>query len=107
MKERIEQIENSVAILAGKLGQVVQMVDRLSTEEREPHKMVDDLWKCRSCGARLGVYNVKRNELRVRYKDFSVYIVSGEGGRVSVPCRRCAEINIAEDKLFDMKSQGL
>ena len=92
--ERIEKIEVSLAYLSS---QVTALIES-GPPQNSPQQMNDDIWSCRSCGARLGVFSIERNELRIRYKDFSVYVVTGKGGKVSVPCRRCGEINVAEDE---------
>ena len=59
--------------------------------------MRDNVWCCANCGARLGVYNSEKDELRIRYKDFCVYITPGTGGTTMVPCRRCGEQNLLQD----------
>ena len=38
-----------------------------------------------------------KDELRLRYKELAIYMVPGVGGSISVPCRRCAELNTLED----------
>ena len=65
------------------------------TDDRAP--MRDKVWACANCAARLGLYDESKDQLRVRYKDFVVYITPGKGGMVKVPCRRCGEENILED----------
>ena len=65
------------------------------SEERTP--MRDTVWACSNCAARLGLYNKEADEMRVRYKDFVVYIRPGVSGMVKVPCRRCGEENILQD----------
>lgn len=66
-----------------------------TTDERTP--MRDEVWMCENCSARLGLYNRERDEMRVRYKDFLVYIKPGVGGVLRVPCRRCGEENVLSD----------
>lgn len=66
-----------------------------STDERTP--MRDRVWACANCAARLGLYDEGRDQLRVRYKDFVVYVTPGVGGSVKVPCRRCGEENVLRD----------
>ena len=64
-------------------------------DDRKP--MRDRVWACANCSARLGLYDETKDQLRVRYKDFVVYITPGKGGTVKVPCRRCGEENRLED----------
>ena len=71
--------------------------DSQTVETNSSRQMRDTVWCCTNCGARLGVYNVEKDELRVRYKDFCVYITPGAGGKTMVPCRRCGEQNILQD----------
>jgi len=59
--------------------------------------MRDEVWACSNCAARLGLYNKEREEMRVRYKDFLVYVRPGVGGTIRVPCRRCGEENVLHD----------
>jgi hypothetical protein len=66
-------------------------------DQKVQSQMRDDVWCCEACGARLGIYNKQKDELRVRYKDFCVYIMPGVGGRTMVPCRRCGEQNVLQD----------
>lgn len=65
--------------------------------EDEATTMRDTVWSCISCAARLGIYDEKGDELRVRYKDFICYVRPGAGGTVEVPCRRCGQRNRLED----------
>lgn len=65
--------------------------------DEEATTMRDTVWSCTSCAARLGIYDDKGDELRVRYKDFICYVRPGAGGTVEVPCRRCGQRNRLED----------
>lgn len=61
------------------------------------HGVRDRVWACLGCQARLGIYNEDKCELRVRYKDFLIYVVPGSGGKTSIPCRRCGHMNQIQD----------
>ena len=71
-----------------------------ASDERAP--MRDEIWACANCSARLGLYNRERDEMRVRYKDFLVYVRPGVGGVLRVPCRRCGEDNVLNDTRADV-----
>lgn len=47
-------------------------------------------WLCPKCGARLGIYDPKTDELACRYKDFVIRTQIGVGGWVETNCRGCA-----------------
>ena len=68
-------------------------------EEGEPLPVasVDQTWACMRCGQRLGFYNEDTDTLRVRHKDFVMWVEVGLGGKVSTACRGCGELNTVED----------
>ena len=90
---RISNLEQATISLADRLANVG------TNDSPEPAIKVqrDDVWLCENCGSRLGVYNTSKEELRVKYKDFAIYIHPGKGGQVKHPCRKCGEINILSD----------
>ena len=51
-------------------------------------------WKCSSCGKRLGVLDKEHKILRLKSKDWYVYV---QGGTVVVICRGCAQWNKIQD----------
>lgn len=58
-------------------------------------RMRDKPWLCVNCGARLGILDAASGELRIKYKDFAVYVKRGD---VRVPCRRCGRDNVLQDE---------
>ncbi len=73
IEERLDVLEKSIVELDNTLGALIQAIPALekSDDAAKPRRSsIDQLWECSGCGARLGIYNKKSNELRVRYKDF-------------------------------------
>jgi len=99
LEERIDLLEKSVSELDSTLGALIQAIPSLEKAEDAPNKRsaIDKFWECAGCGARLGIYNQQTTELRVRYKDFLIYIIPGAGGSTRIPCRRCGHMNVVED----------
>ena len=101
--QRIQRLEASVADMEVHIRSLQTHVittkegNGSGEEQQQNRQMRDNVWCCGNCGARLGVYNVEKDELRVRYKDFCVYITPGKGGKTMVPCRRCGEQNTLQD----------
>lgn len=57
---------------------------------------LDETWQCIKCGRRLGYYNATEDTLRVRHKGLVMYFQPGAGGKVSIICTDCAELNTVE-----------
>jgi hypothetical protein len=105
VSDRLQKMEMVIHEIDSQLQHVQAMVivaKNSSTENNQPqdkkNPMRDDVWACQNCGARLGIYNNERDELRVRYKDFVAYVTPGVGGKTMVPCRRCGEQNTLKDE---------
>jgi len=103
--DRLQKMEMVIHEIDSQLQHVQAMVivAKNSSSENEQqqdtkHPMRDEVWACQNCGARLGIYNNERDELRVRYKDFVAYVTPGVGGKTMVPCRRCGEQNTLKDE---------
>ena len=101
---RIQAVEANVQEMADALSAVHQTCQLLllqqnseNEENLQPVRSKDVVWACTSCGAKLGMYSKEKDELRLRYKELAIYMVPGVGGSISVPCRRCAELNTLED----------
>ena len=98
---RIIVLEEAVAELDKTLGVLIQAIPAIEgggDKDGKPQRSATDaVWECVGCGARLGIYNSETSELRVRYKDFLIYVVPGAGGKTSIPCRRCGHMNVIED----------
>ena len=66
-------------------------------EGQQPHKELQlhsgVAWKCTTCRTVLGFTDEKKETLRIKYKDFYCYIRGGNGGEVTVLCRRCSTMN--------------
>jgi hypothetical protein len=103
LSERLDALEAFVREQDSALHHVFATVQSISRGEaqQDDHAdrtpMRDRVWACANCAARLGLYNERTEEMRVRYKDFVVYIKPGVGGFLKVPCRRCGEENILHD----------
>lgn len=91
----LEDMGHHLAAVEGGLAAVLRGED---VEGIPPaHPMRDVLWCCPACGHRLGVYDKQNALLRLRYKDFFVYVHTGKLGFVEVICRMCAERVRAQD----------
>lgn len=95
----IDELQAAVQGLSGQLAMVAAATSNSGGggDTDEATTMRDTVWSCASCAARLGIYDEKSDELRVRYKDFICYVRPGAGGVVEVPCRRCGQRNRLED----------
>lgn len=108
-KGRLIAIESKMAEIESDLVNMQQVLTRvyqhqqtqMMHESEEVHQkggvMRDTVWCCDNCAMRLGIYSPDKDELRVKYKDFVMYVTPGVGGKTSVPCRRCGLINTLED----------
>ena len=72
----------------------------------EPIQQVDQTWQCVKCGARLGFYDEAEDVLRIRHKDLTVWAKIGAGGKLSVVCRSCSELNTVEWSQEDSNQAG-
>ncbi len=100
IEDRIDLLEKSVSELDNTLGALIQAIPAIEKNTEEPpnkRSAIDKFWECAGCGARLGIYNQQTTELRVRYKDFLIYVIPGVGGITRIPCRRCGHMNVIED----------
>lgn len=95
----LHELEAAVQALTGQLAVLAAATASGGSggDGDEATTMRDTVWSCSSCAARLGIYDEKGDELRVRYKDFVCYVRPGAGGVVEVPCRRCGQRNRLED----------
>ena len=106
LEARIRRLESHLSeidtALAGILGLVKKnMVVEEEEESSFERPMVDKVWMCFNCGSKLGIYNEKTEELRIRYKDHLVYLKAGPGGFIKVPCRKCAYMNELQSQSTD------
>jgi hypothetical protein len=95
---RISRLEILVADMQQSINQIGHMIGstKINVTASQTKEMKDKVWFCDNCGARIGIYATDSDELRIRYKEHIVYVVPGDGGRVSVPCRRCSKMNTLE-----------
>ena len=93
---RISRLEILVADMQQSINQIGHIIGstQISNPSSQTKEMRDKVWFCDNCGARIGIYSTDSDELRIRYKEHIVYVTPGDGGRVSVPCRRCSKMNI-------------
>jgi len=107
LEERVAYLQRSVSDISENLMEyeraiqaLAAMMDSLQESGQSSSDKIggqDRVWNCEKCGARLGVYDPDSEQLRIKYKDFSLYSVPGKGGSLTVPCRRCAHLNTLED----------
>ena len=88
LEQRIQKIERQVRGLEQDVSSI-----GINLPKNDGIGFEDDVWCCRKCGFRLGIYDKKNDELRVRYKDFYAWWKVGEGGKLQIICRGCSEIN--------------
>jgi len=93
----LHELEQAMQALGGQMALLAAAGNGGNGNEDEAATMKDTVWSCVSCAARLGIYDERGDELRVRYKDFICYVRPGAGGTVEVPCRRCGQRNRLED----------
>lgn len=91
----VDSVSRQTAFLLSKAG--VKVPGSASADDGDEIEQTDQTWQCQKCGARLGFYDPAEDCLRIRHKDFVVWIQVGIGGAVSVPCRACSELNIVRD----------
>ena len=99
-EKRISRLEVLVAEMDQNLSKLTQIVGSMvnaSPSAEMKKDITNHIWFCHSCGARLGIYDRDKGQLRIRYKEHIVYITPGLRGKVEVPCRRCSFINLLED----------
>lgn len=53
----------------------------------------DRPWTCASCHRQLATYNVERDELRLRHREWYTWLQLGAGGWVATVCKHCGEVN--------------
>lgn len=94
----LHEVEQSLSAISGQIALLAASASSGGgDDESGAVAMKDKVWSCVSCAARLGIYDERSDELRVRYKDFVCYVKPGAGGLVEVPCRRCGQRNRLED----------
>jgi hypothetical protein len=93
----LHELDTALQALTGQLAVVAAAGAGSGGDDDATTTMRDTVWSCTSCAARLGIYDERADELRVRYKDFICYVRPGAGGTVEVPCRRCGQRNRLED----------
>ena len=103
MHQRVEAVQDAL----GHMHQQMQLLLATRADEDDrPGVMRDTVWACENCAARLGIYDPKADQLRVRYKDFVCYVSPGMGGTVRVPCRRCGLDNELRDTRASAQAAG-
>jgi hypothetical protein len=102
LESRIRRLESHFTEVDAALEGILSIVKKNMAVEEEENSfekpMVDKVWMCFNCGSKLGIYNDKSEELRIRYKDHLVYLKAGKGGFIRVPCRKCAYMNELESE---------
>lgn len=63
-------------------------------EEKPPRCPDDSEWTCDRCDTLLGVVDAIDGTIRRKYRDDLAYVNLGQGGKITVPCRKCAHPNV-------------
>lgn len=88
--DRLKKIERHLTGVDQEISQLTSLQLEFENTKVVPS---DRIWNCTKCGNRLGIYDVARDELRVRYRDFFAYWKAGQGGYLKLICRSCSHIN--------------
>lgn len=89
--DRLSKIERHLSGIEEELTQLTSLQSEMENKKIVP---TDRIWQCEKCGSRLGIYDIKKDELRVRYRDFFAYWKAGSNGYLKLVCRSCSHINI-------------
>lgn len=73
----------------------IQPLCSATATHRSPDPQTPSAWRCKACKRVLAYLDDKHEVMRIKYKDFYVYIKLAKGGEVTTVCRACSEINIA------------
>jgi len=92
MGDRIEKLERQVKGMEHELSQLVDIYQN-RIEKPDSMSPLDQIWSCKKCGFRLGIYDPVTDELRIRYRDFFSWVKAGKGGYIKIVCRGCSELN--------------
>lgn len=84
--------------LEQRVGRITSMLEQLKENGLEAEAAEDSPgdrpWKCSKCRKKvIGRINEARGELRIRFKNVSLWFVTGPGGSVAVVCERCGWLN--------------
>lgn len=90
LDDRLLKIERHLSGVEQELSQLTSIQTEFENKKVVP---TDRVWNCEKCGSRLGIYDVKTDELRVRYRDFFAYWKAGKDGYLKLVCRGCSHIN--------------
>jgi len=90
LDKKIQKIERHIKALEDEVNQLSSVKETFETTLIKP---IDKLWNCVKCGSRLGIYDIKTDELRVRYRDFYAWWKAGIGGYLKIVCRSCSHLN--------------
>jgi hypothetical protein len=103
MSDKISKLERQVYGMEQELAAIAQLVIANSQQNADENQELDNtnalhandvIWKCERCDFRLGIYDNKEDELRIRYKDFYAYWTAGIGGTLKIICRSCSHLNV-------------
>jgi hypothetical protein len=90
-------IDNRIGKIEKHLSNVEKEILQLTSLQNDFIKnkvvLTDKIWNCSKCGSRLGIYDLKKDELRVRYRDLLLYLNVGVGGYLKLVCKSCSHIN--------------
>lgn len=91
-KDRVDKIERQLRSMESELSLLVNIYQH-RIEDPKPMNPIDQIWSCKKCGFRLGIYDPASDELRIRYRDFFCWMKAGKDGYIKIVCRGCSELN--------------
>lgn len=99
LERTLSAIEGDLSILAQAIatGLAPEGAETDSKEEVAPRSPSDQVWSCEKCGKRLALYDVERDLLRIRWREFIAHVRTGVGGMIRIVCRDCSHINEIHD----------
>lgn len=87
--KEIQILKKQVANLEAELGDLSSVKDFFEKENISP---TDSICQCQKCGHKLGIYDKKSDELRIRYRELALYVTIGKGGNIKIICKNCSHI---------------
>lgn len=99
----LSNVEGEIATVAKQVAHLLRLQGvQINDPEQEQGEddaiaQVDQTWQCVKCGSRLGYYSPADDVLRIKHKDLLMWVQPGAGGKVSIVCRNCGELNTVSD----------
>lgn len=97
-EQRLDDIETALAAL---------LSDGVGSDDAARAPDHHCTWTCDGCNYLLGVYDTETDVFRRTFKGDVIYITLGDGGHISVICRRCAQPNKLDRETIDSMNERL